>query len=61
MVLPFPLPVAPETKLIQGTLADALHEQVSLAITCIGICREAYGTLAAQMFKETEQIGAVPV
>ena len=56
MAVPLPVPDAPEVKLIQGALADAVHEQVLLADTCIGIARDIYGNLTPDRLKVTGQV-----
>jgi hypothetical protein len=45
VTVPLPVPVAAETKEIQGTLADALHEQVLEACTAIEACLAVYPKL----------------
>jgi len=59
VIVPLPFP-APEIKVIQGALVDALHAQVLAAWTVNWSCRPAYPTLKPPVVVETEQTGAVP-
>ena len=57
VTVPLPTPVAPETKLIQDTFADALHVQELAALTGNWNCRPPEGTLLkAATVRVTEQV-----